>query len=110
VTKKDIAGAIAAQTGASKSLTMDIMQQVLDGIIEVLVTEGRIELRNFGVFEVKKRKAKQARNPRTGAKVQVPERFVVKFKPGEEMMVRVAQLTNAPSREVVAATPSEGAD
>jgi integration host factor subunit beta len=62
------------------------------------------------VFEVKKRKAKQARNPRTGAKVQVPERFVVKFKPGQEMTERVAQLTNVPSRGAVAATPSEGAD
>jgi len=110
VTKKDIAGAIAEQAGASKSLTMDIMQQVLDGIIEVLVTEGRIELRNFGVFEVKKRKAKQARNPRTGAKVQVPERFVVKFKPGHEMTEQVGQLTNVPGRGALAATPSEGPD
>ena len=47
--------------------------------------EGRIELRNFGVFEVKKRKARQARNPRTGETVMVPERCVVRFKSGMEM-------------------------
>jgi nucleoid DNA-binding protein len=96
VTKKDIAGAIAAQTGASKSVTMDIMQQVLDGIVEILVAERRIELRNFGVFEVRRRKARQARNPKTGAKVAVPERYVVNFKAGREMQERVRQMEVLP--------------
>jgi len=49
-------------------------------------------LRNFGVFEVKKRAARKARNPRTGAKVYVPEKFVVTFKPGKEMEERVREL------------------
>jgi hypothetical protein len=52
----------------------------------------RIELRNFGVFEVKKRAARKARNPRTGEKVFVPEKFVVTFKPGKEMEERVHEL------------------
>ena len=57
-----------------------------------LVEERRIELRNFGVFEVKKRAARKARNPRTGQKVYVPEKYVVTFKPGKEMEERVRQL------------------
>jgi len=63
----------------------------LDSMIETLVKDGRIELRNFGVFKVKKRKSRQGRNPRTGEKVLVPERTVVTFKAGEEMEERVRQ-------------------
>ena len=61
-----------------------------------LITEGRIELRNFGVFEVKRRKARKARNPRTGAKVEVEPKNVVTFQPGKEMEERVRQMTNVP--------------
>jgi len=67
------------------------VQCIFDGIIEALVQEGRIELRNFGIFEVKKRKARNARNPRTGEKVLVPEKLVVTFKPGREMQERIRQ-------------------
>ena len=56
------------------------------------MTDGRIELRNFGVFEVKKRAARNARNPRTGDKVLVPEKYVVTFKPGKEMEARVGAM------------------
>ncbi|MCP4478142.1 MAG: integration host factor subunit beta, partial [Planctomycetaceae bacterium] len=57
-----------------------------------LVAVGRIELRNFGVCEVKKRTARNARNPRTGDKVKVPEKYVVTFKPGKEMEARVREM------------------
>ncbi|MBX9579468.1 MAG: HU family DNA-binding protein, partial [Gemmataceae bacterium] len=50
---------------------------------------GRIELRNFGVFEVKQRKPRKARNPRTGARVDVEAKNVVTFQPGKEMEERV---------------------
>jgi hypothetical protein len=56
--------------------------------------EGRIELRNFGVFAVKKRKPRKARNPRTGRPVKVPARLVVTFKPGREMEERIRQSRN----------------
>lgn len=66
-----------------------IVQLTLDGIIEVLATENRLELRNFGVFEVKLRKARKARNPRTGHEVIVPEHKSVTFKAGKFMEDRV---------------------
>lgn len=105
MTKKDMAKAIAEQMGISQGQAQEIIQRVLDGITETLATEGRIELRNFGVFELRKRKARKARNPRTGEKVDVPARVVVTFKAGREMMERVRQFTNVPGEEA-AATPT----
>jgi nucleoid DNA-binding protein len=90
VTKKEIVKKISEDIGLTQLKTKDIVQRTLDAIIETLVTEGRIELRNFGVFEVKRRAPRKARNPRTGDKVFVPSKNVVTFKPGKEMeeMVR----------------------
>src|SRR5271166_5656032 len=96
MTKKAMAKAIAEEMGLNQLQTMQIIQKVFDGITETLVQEGRIELRNFGVFEVKKRKPRKARNPRTGEKVMVPARMVVTFKPGREMEERVGQLKKVP--------------
>jgi len=91
VTKKEIVKAISEQTGLTQLETKRIVQMTFDAIVETLVTskERRIELRNFGVFEVKRRAARKARNPRTGDKVDVPEKYVVTFKPGKEMEERV---------------------
>jgi nucleoid DNA-binding protein len=89
VTKNDLVVTIAKSTGLKQADIKKIVQMVLDGIIDVLVTERRIELRNFGVFEVRHRKARKARNPRTGEEVQVPEKNVVTFKPGRIMQQRI---------------------
>jgi nucleoid DNA-binding protein len=93
MTKKDMAKAICERAGIPQAQAQEIVQGVLDGITETLVREGRLELRNFGVFEVKKRKPRQARNPRTGEQVAVPERLVVTFKPGLELQERLSRLT-----------------
>jgi nucleoid DNA-binding protein len=85
VTKKEIVKRISEDIGLTQLKTKDIVQRTLDTIIQTLVTEGRIELRNFGVFEVKQRAPRKARNPRTGDKVYVPSKNVVTFKPGKEM-------------------------
>ena len=108
MTKKDMANSIAEVMGLTQCQVKEVVQRVFDGITETLVTEGRIELRNFGVFEVKKRRAKKARNPRTGKHVDVPEKLVATFKPGREMQERVGQSRAMPGGVVAAATPSEG--
>jgi len=92
VTKKEIVRAISEQLGLTQLKTKEIVQKTFDAIIETLVEERRIELRNFGVFEVKRRAARKARNPRTGNEVFVDEKFVVTFKPGKEMEQRVREL------------------
>jgi integration host factor subunit beta len=97
VTKKEIVKQISDRIGLTQLKTKEIVQQTFDAIVDTLISEKRIELRNFGVFEVKKRKARKARNPRTGDKVDVPPKFVVTFKPGKEMEERVRQLTQSPT-------------
>ena len=98
VTKKEIVKAISEELGLTQLKTRDIVQRTFDMIVDTLVTDGRIELRNFGVFEVKKRAARKARNPRTGDSVEVPSRFVVTFKPGKEMEERVLLMEQAEQR------------
>jgi integration host factor subunit beta len=85
VTKKDIVRMISEEMGLTQLQTKDIVQRTLDEITRTLVAVGRIELRNFGVFEVKRHAARKARNPRTGAHVDIPAKNVVTFKPGKEM-------------------------
>jgi integration host factor subunit beta len=97
VTKKEIVKQISERIGLTQLKTKDIVQQTFDAIVETLLEVGRIELRNFGVFEVKQRKARKARNPRTGARVDVPPKNVVTFKPGKEMEEKVRNMKNVPS-------------
>jgi nucleoid DNA-binding protein len=94
VTKKEIVKQISERIGLTQLKTKEIVQLTFDAIIDTLIEDTRIELRNFGVFQVKKRKARKARNPRTGEKVDVPPKNVVTFKPGKEMEERVRQMTN----------------
>lgn len=94
--KKEITQAIADDLGLPVRTVHQIIQQTLDGVIETLVREGRMELRNFGIFQVKERKARKARNPRTGEVVYLPKRLVVTFKAGKEMQQRVRQLEEVP--------------
>jgi nucleoid DNA-binding protein len=92
VTKKEIVKQIAERANLPQLKTKQIVQWTFDAIIETLVTEKRIELRNFGVFEVKRRKARKARNPRTDEQVHVGPKNVVTFQPGKEMEERVRQM------------------
>jgi integration host factor subunit beta len=92
VTKKEIVRTISEEIGLTQLQTKEIVQKTFDAIVEALVADRRIELRNFGVFEVKRRAPRKARNPRTGDKVFVPEKYVVTFKPGKEMEERVKEL------------------
>lgn len=102
MTKKEIVKAISEEIGLTQLKTKEIVQKTFDAIVETLVRDRRIELRNFGVFEVKKRAARKARNPRTGQKVFVAEKFVVTFKPGKEMEEKVRLLEEAAAREAQA--------
>jgi integration host factor subunit beta len=97
VTKKEIVRDICERANKEKLMkgnltqlaTKEIVQWTFEAIIDTLVKEGRIELRNFGVFEVRQRKPRKARNPRTGDRVDVAAKNVVTFQPGKEMEERV---------------------
>jgi nucleoid DNA-binding protein len=101
VTKKEIVKQISEKIGLTQLQTKEIVQMTFDAIVDTLIEDQdhRIELRNFGVFQVKRRKARKARNPRTGDRVDVPPKNVVTFKPGKEMEERVRTLTDVVEEE-----------
>ena len=93
-TKRDLVIRISNDTGLIQQDVMAVVQKTLDYITEALIAGKNVELRNFGVFEVKLRKPRVGRNPNDPAKdVQIPARAVVKFKAGKEMRERVLNLT-----------------
>ena len=110
MTKKEIVRTISEEIGLTQLKTKEIVQKTFDAIVNTLVEDGRIELRNFGVFEVKRRAPRKARNPRTGAKVFVPEKFVVTFKPGKEMEQRVREMERQAAAAAQAARQHAGAE
>jgi nucleoid DNA-binding protein len=89
MTKKDIVRTIAEATGLPHKEARQLVQTTFDALVDTLVREGRIELRNFGVFQIKQRKARVGRNPRTGKLVPVMAKRVVVFKPGKQMEAKV---------------------
>lgn len=89
MTKKDIVLKITDSTGIKQIDVKKIVQKTFDVITDALMQGDKVELRNFGVFKIKERKARFGRNPRTGQAVPVPPRKVVIFKSGLEMKVKV---------------------
>jgi integration host factor subunit beta len=108
VTKKDIVRTIAEEIDLPQFRTRVLVQRTFEALIEALVRDGRVELRNFGVFQIKQRDARLARNPRTGAPVPVEAKNVVTFKPGKEMEARVREFKGSPAAsEPTAPTETE---
>ena len=89
MTKKDIVLKITDMTGIKQVDVKKVVQNTFDVIIESLIRSEKVELRNFGVFKIKERRARFGRNPRTGESVPVPPRKVVVFKPGLEMKQKI---------------------
>src|SRR3974377_393819 len=93
LTKRDLVVRISEETGLIQKQVLDVVQKTLDYISEALAKGEKVELRNFGVFEVKVRKARIGRNPNSpAANVPIPARSVVKFKPGKEMRAEVLKI------------------
>ena len=94
MTKKEIVRSISEKLELTQQSTKEIVQKTFDAIVETLVAERRVELRNFGVFKVKRRAPRKARNPKTDEIVNVKEKYVVTFKPGKVMEEKVAELVS----------------
>ena len=90
-TKKDIVNTIAARMQLKQSVVNEVVQRTFDAITETLSREQRVELRDFGVFKIRTRAPRQARNPRTNQRIVVPARSTVSFKPGMEMKRKIAR-------------------
>lgn len=108
MTKRDLVIRISNETGLVQQQVLEVVQKTLDYIAEAVAQGRKVELRNFGVFEVKIRKARIGRNPNAPeTDVPIPQRAVVKFKPGKEMREAVLKLTPADVERAAAAAAEE---
>jgi nucleoid DNA-binding protein len=99
LTKRDLVVKISNDTGQVQQQVLDVIQKTLDHITTSLANGDNVELRNFGVFEVKLTKERVGRNPNVpGSEFKIPPRAVVKFKSGKIMRQRVAKLANVLKR------------
>jgi len=87
VIKLDIINEVVNRTGITKTKAEQAVETVFEAMKKSLENGDRIELRGFGVFNVKPRKTGVGRNPRTGAEVAIPPGKAVRFKPGKELQV-----------------------
>jgi nucleoid DNA-binding protein len=96
LTKRDMVVAITNETGLVQHQVFDVLQRTLDQITEALAKGMDVELRNFGVFQVRLSKARVGRNPNViGSSFAIPARAIVKFKSGKIMRSRVLELSSA---------------
>ncbi len=99
ITKKELIDRIADKTGEKRVVVKKIVQSVLDEVVNDLGEGKRLEFRDFGVFEVRERKARTAQNPKTLERVEVPSKWSVRFKAGRLMRQATEQLgLKAPAR------------
>jgi integration host factor subunit beta len=91
MTKADLVEKVATQVNLTKKDTEVVIDTIFDSIAQALgaKSEGKVELRGFGSFRVRKRRARQGRNPQSGNPVQVPAKRVPYFKPGKELKALV---------------------
>jgi DNA-binding protein HU-beta len=87
VIKLDIVNEVVSRTGITKTRAEIAVETVFDSLKKALAGGDRIELRGFGVFNVKARKTGVGRNPRTGQEVDIPPGKAVRFKPGKDLQV-----------------------
>jgi nucleoid DNA-binding protein len=102
MTKADLVEQIAVKTGVSRNHTAVIVDGFLDAVCRAL-SEGRhLEIRGFGTFKVRERRARRARNPRSGSEVMVPAKLVPVFKPSRELKAQVVDGVEVETPETVA--------
>ena len=89
MTKADIVARIAQTTGMTKADTSEVLDALLEAISAAMGRGEKIEMRGFGIFKVENRKARVARNPKTGEEIRIPPRAVPVFKPSDHLKDRV---------------------
>jgi nucleoid DNA-binding protein len=99
LTKRDLVVSISNETGMVQHQVLDVIQKTLDQITNSLANGDVVELRNFGIFEVRLTKARVGRNPNVpGSSFVIPPRATVKFKTGKIMRQKVSKLSNVLKR------------
>lgn len=96
VTKHDLSVRLAQSLDLEPEDAARYVQTFLDVLVDSLARGDRIEIRNFGVFEINERHPRKARNPRTGAPVHVDRKRAIKFKAGKSLLARVREVSLPP--------------
>ena len=97
MTKADLVERVTAQIARtagpmiSKKDCARVVDSFLDAVKDALADQKNIEIRGFGTFKVRERRARRARNPRSGTEVQVPAKLVPVFKPSKELKAQVLE-------------------
>ena len=94
MTKADLVEEIAQQTGVSRNHTAIIVDGLLDAVCRALSDGKHLEIRGFGTCKVRERRARRARNPRSGTEVLGPAKLVPVFKPSRELKALVLEQTS----------------
>jgi integration host factor subunit beta len=85
MTKAEIIKILADQVGLTRRQAAEVLSLVLDRVVDAIRRGEKVELRGFGSFRTRNRRARAGRNPRTGAQVAVPPKVVPYFKPGKQL-------------------------
>lgn len=85
MTKADLVDEVSRATELKRTDSEVIVEALFDSVVKALKNSDKLEVRGFGSFRIRKRKARQGRNPKTGEKVDVPEKKVPYFKPSKEL-------------------------
>jgi integration host factor subunit beta len=85
LTKRELVNEVATKLGLTQNEVATVVQELLEAVTAALVEGNRLEIRNFGVFEVKERESRIGRNPRTGQEVPIPKKRVTSFRPGKAL-------------------------
>lgn len=107
MTKRELVIDVAERLGYTQNEVADVIQATLDSIIGSLAEGNRLEIRNFGVFELKRRDARLGRNPRTGEAVPIEEKSVAVFKPGKALK-QLVEAVGTPAVDPAAAVSPSG--
>jgi nucleoid DNA-binding protein len=89
---RDLAAAFAAESNLSESQAADFLGKAFAVVADALVKEGRVQLSHLGILELRTRKARKGRNPRTGESLSIPAKTYVGFKAGREFQERLRQI------------------
>lgn len=110
MTKRELVISVAEKLGYTQNEVSDVVQATLDAIIASLANGDRLEIRNFGVFEVKSRDSRVGRNPRTGEEVPISRKQVASFKPGKALkdLVQKGSPVAGARQDPAASSPGPG--
>lgn len=107
MTKADLVEELVKVSNLSKKHAETIVNTVFSSITEALQRDDKIELRGFGSFRVRRRRSRQGRNPKSGDRVEVPEKRIPYFKPGKELKDLINVDVAEPPTEPASAPPGD---